>query len=77
MARTSITGSVRHADDKLEEVDSVSVLLEVNNEGNYGISSDLAKNLYGNVMSAIVRGGLPSKTGATPELAKGVKEEGK
>lgn len=77
MARTSITGSVRYADDKSAEVDSVSVLLELNSEGNYGISSDLAKNLYGNVMSAIVRGGLPSKTGATPELAKGAKEEGK
>jgi hypothetical protein len=77
MARTSITGSVRHADDKSEEVDSVSVLLEVNSEGNYGISSDLSKILYGNVMSAIVRGGLPSKTGATPESVKGTKEEGK
>jgi hypothetical protein len=75
--RTSITGSVRCQDTERDEVDSVSVLLEVASEGNYGISSDLAKNMFGNVMSAIIRGNLPSKAGATPEPVKGTKAEEK
>lgn len=77
--RTSITGSVRCYDTEKEEADSVSILLEVSSEGDYGISSDLAKNLFGNVMTAVIRGNLPSKTiiPTEQENVKSVKVEGK
>ena len=77
--RTSITGSVRCYGSEKEEADSASILIEVSSEGDYGISSDLAKSLFGNTMTAVLRGYLPSKPVTVTDQAtvKAVKTENK
>jgi hypothetical protein len=75
--RTSITGSVRHYDTEKEEADSMSIMLETNSEGAYSISSDFAKNLFGSVMTAALRGTVANKIVAPAEQTnvKAVKSE--
>ena len=65
--RASITGSVRCYDIEKEEADSMSIMLEINSEGAYSISSDFAKNLFGSVMTAALRGTVANKIVASAE----------
>ncbi len=69
--RTSINGSVRCYDADREEADFVSIMLDVNSQGNYTISPDMAKSLFGNAMTAVLRGNLSSKTIAPADQANG------
>ena len=69
--RTSINGSVRCYDTEREEADSVSILLEVNSQGDYTISPDMAKSLFGNAMTVVLRGALSNKTIAPADQANG------
>jgi hypothetical protein len=67
MKRTSITGSVRCVDEESVEINSASILLEVSSEGNYSVSPDLAKSLFGNVMAAVLRGNMQNRTVSAAE----------
>lgn len=77
--KTSITGSVRCYDTEKEESDSMSIMLELVSEGDYNVSSDFAKSLFGSVMTAVIRGTVSNKaaTAAEQTHVKTVKSEEK